>query len=314
MLVGNLMPLDEYTELHNKAALVFQAHWRGRRDRLQFRKSLREIEVSKPAGIPAYICGNEPVIPLFTPFDVERQYVYVGTGGLQNLNWICGMHEKPRIVPKFYLVDYSIQMTAFWFFIKDRMIHSTSYTSFYENILNFEQNLAPLCAGQNAADIVCEQFMNLENLDVSFEFLKELITKMSIVRADWRDENVFRFILQRTDQNIPIIVYASNIVEFLGNDYDGFKRDFVLKEGETSVTKVLGSLSILEPEHVIHTRTSHDLYYENGCRIHPDKFIIISQNPSVQEQLNKLSAPEFGGLYKPTTEKNAEEFATRVTL
>lgn len=308
------MPLHEYTERHNQAALVFQAHWRGRHDRLQFRKSLRDIEVSKPAGIPAYICGNEPVIPQFTPFDVERQYVYVGTGGLQNLNWICGMNDELLIVPKFYLVDYSIQMTAFWFFIKDRMIHSTSYTSFYENIHHFEQNLAPLCAYQYVADIVCEQFMNLESLDVSFEFLKELITKMTIVRADWRDENVFRFIRQRTDKSIPIIVYASNILEFLGNDYDTFQRDFVLKEGETSVTKVLNTLSILEPEHVIHTRTSHDLYYENGCRIRPDKFIIISQNPSVQDQLNKLSAPELGSLYKPSLEKNAEELSTRVTL
>lgn len=297
-----------------RAAVIIQSNWRGRRDRLRFMNTLRDLQVTKPATIPAYVSGNEPEIPRFSPMTEDKPYVFVGTAGLQNLQWICAIHEKPLCVPKFFLVDYSVQVVAFWHFVKDAMVHSNSYAAFNAFTKHFEKNLSTLISQPNSAAQVIEMFHSLESIDIEFNFLKELICKMTIVRADWRDKKAFEFIRQRTDQHIPIMVYASNIIEFLGNDYDPFQRDFVLEEGENSVTKVLNSIAILAPEQTIHSRTSRQAYQERGGRIRPDCFIFIPKHLSLDQQLTCLSAPEYGSLFKMAAERNLEESASRLTL
>jgi hypothetical protein len=236
-------------------------------------------------------------------------YVYVGTAGLANLHWINRISLNQNIIPKLYLVDYSIQASTFWHILKNLMIKSKNYDEFKRHVAASEYSLSPLTCDIHNNYILIQDFDELFAEGASFVFIKEVICKASLMNADWRDPNVFNYIRKQTGPQVPIIVYASNIVEFMGNNHDRFQRDVVLKEGETSIDRLMTTIQLLKPHTIIHARTSYARYKDRGEKISPDRFIFVPGSESNDSHMTILTATEYGYL-----EKKKDNTVTRPSL
>ena len=267
-----------------QAAILIQSLWRGHLQRRPF----KEIRIGRPCDLRVAISGNEPEVKTQNLSPMAGYYVFVGTSALANFHWIKKLSSTYQHPPKLYLIDYSRHVKPYWDNLKSLMAKSENYRQFKRLVLRDEKMMNP---HTQFNDYVAKTIINFDQLIDSrdaFGFFKEVLCKATIISGDWRDPRVFRLIRRLTDESVPIVAYASNILEFMGNQYDKFKRDVELQEEESSVQRLATTIQILNPTLVIHSRTSRVKSNSIAGRIHPDRFVFVHEPKDVKSHLVSL--------------------------
>lgn len=281
-----LSEIQNIKEKDKLAATKVQALWRG----YQVRKTPVLTSDRNPADYRLFITSHWP-IPSF-PTKVEGYFVYLGNSGLYNLALIQEFVKKPILskdgmtgVPKLFIVDISREVKQFWDLIKKVAANSPDYQAFLKNLKSQEIENQILKMSKHKDETLVKMPAYLDSLmnekrpefpaEDWYQFFRQMILKMSVLNGDWGNETIFKAIRGQVDEKIPVIVYGSNILEFvhLSSSVGG-----CMIEPE----KILNNIEILAPTQTIHARTSLDEFKETNNNICPD---IVLINPT-KAQLN----------------------------
>lgn len=282
-----------------KAATLIQSRWRGYRVR---KLKINPPQVTSPSHLLPYVISNEPQVLLPETIKLKEYFVMVGTSTLANLFWLKESIVNPTLlkdgcIPKLYIVDYCSNVKTFWMMLKKIIAHAETLQSFEKSVLEAKDPLQALCqgAGDRAARDIIYGFDLLVNEGNStnitaaqwYNYFRNVIGNATIICDDWANPAVFEYIKSWTQSHVPIVVYASNIIEYVG--YNNI-RISAMEERKAHVEKIINNIETLGPKYTIHMRTSMKrLSALNQCGEDfpfPDwPVLLIGKAPS-QEALN----------------------------
>lgn len=296
------------------AAVKLQSAWKG----YLVRKELKKPHTLTPQNYATLISGNEPSIRF--PQKLDRNFVLVGTSGIKSLQLISDLAKiQPSSdgyshVPKLFIVDYSPYVVNFWKFLKNCVAKAKNITDFIAHVLtrrfDLEKYTGGCCLSPEKVLINC--ICGLANLNAEptsgsyletipgkenkWDFIKNVIEKATIICHDWSDPSAFAYIRQHTAPEVPIVVYASNIIEFANT----CRRPMSSEESTTTIDKMLDNIFLLRPYLSIHTRTWKRT---DCCHIKPDETLLLKGSDK-KTHLDSLSNAKFRPLV-PTQKCNA---------
>lgn len=233
--------------------------------------------------------------------------MYIGTGALANLTYIRELTGTPSDnemqLPKVYILDSSRYVQLFWEHIKKITEKATTFDEFQIQTLLNSGNFATVCFPEIkniSNEIINVMESVIKESDEWYPYFRKIIGNLTFIRHDWDNTYVFDTLKSRTTE-IPFVVYASNIIEFVATHYHHNSKE--------KFRQIIRNIQSLNPALVIHTRTSmHSIAAHatlQGWSIGPDCSILLDQAQAMGlEHLNALQDPTYISLDHPPTPVN----------
>lgn len=283
-------------------AATVQALWRGQHARQQH-KVPRTAHATAHA---TYVVGNEPDFTSNIKF--EGHFALVGTSAMRILKIAMELAASPEKstgyehTPKLFLVDNSANVVEFWALMKKAFSDAQDIKAFWGKMRaskhlinavslqydcqndNIYRMLILMChmTGDNPRDLS-------GGSQARFLFLKTAVEKMTVICHDWANPDVFKYIRDKIDPHVPVMVYPSNIWECSSPSSASNKFDIP--------DRIVQNYLQLRPTLTIHTRTSQD-YHDSTRSIMPQAHVPVFGADPLQHHL-ALRNPEFWNLMKP---------------
>ena len=185
-------------------------------------------------------CGNDPVFHISPLLSEQDKYAIVATGGIRCLDMALEIIEKTNCVPLIFMIDNSINTKCFWEYFNQAIKESNSLDDFLDSLPDsyidckkWGFTFAEKGIKEKIKDINPKLFPELnikkhlsdtsKKHQYMYEKLKKIINeKFKYVNLDWSSreaKEAFCQIKEMTDNiQLKIIMYESNIQEFLEND------------------------------------------------------------------------------------------------
>lgn len=304
----------------DSGATKIQAVWRGYKTRASLVKA---PSTAHPIHYQTFVTGNEPRELLENRHKVNGHFVFVGTSGLTNLHWIKQVAGGPIVspdnftgIPKLFVVDLSRSVERFWITFKTMMAKSRNFDEFQRNVSISRDTFRYCCSnpkgkGAMGYDIADEIIDNIKKLSQDpqgkvseewFIFFRNVVCKASIICEDWSNPVTFQYIKNMTDGKVPVVVYASNILEYVGNAFGARTHD-----PNGLVGDIIKNIELLNPVLAIHTRTlaakSAKHSTPDRVAIQPDRVVLLDKNQMANNHLGILNNPEYVRMVKETRAK-----------
>lgn len=290
------MPLEP-----QEAATRIQSIWR----RHQTQKlGYLEKPSTKVELYDAFVTSNEPDIRIPNARKVsDARFAFVSCSGLRTLEIIHELIDwanyQPsadgyKNIPKLFVVDNSAQVLLLWQLLKQCFLKPRNLKQALIEIA-IKEDKFQLCNASSIitiSDKICYLLSSLIKTPKQFSFFKNMIAKATILSGDYCDTDAFDFIRSHTE-NIPVYVYASNIIEYVNRPSRDHSRKVACQK---NLAKFLENLYSLNLVCSIHSRTSVHEFLAVGCGIRPDH-IILSFNESKNALLHKLADNRYLSLF-----------------
>lgn len=302
-------------KLHKEACMIseelkkiqkIQSFWRGYKTRKYLKRQFPKT--NNPSTYLTFVTGNEPEI---ITNKIAGYFVYIGTSGLKNLHNINQListfvdsEDGYTHIPKLYIIDNSENVIDFWRSLKELLVKSEDITSFKENVDSNIDSFQLVClAGNNISREILDNFYALtgiQNLEkdaknpdaiLKYTFFRNIVCKATFICEDWLNSYVFNYIKERTGRKVPIVVYSSNIAEYICAD-KAEAPSTRLEEIRSDLESLIHNILILEPKLIIHTRSDK----KSSC-LRP-KNVIMIEDHRVEAHLEKLCADSFRDIFK----------------
>ncbi|MFI4955948.1 MAG: hypothetical protein ACHQAX_01935 [Gammaproteobacteria bacterium] len=235
-----------------------------------------------------------------------KDFVFLGTSGLGVMSYLFQLAEySTEHTPKLYLLDFSIHVQSFWFSLKDIAEKADTFEAFFARYSEDIQKDAHKI-GLLFEWLVDENALKGTSREQAYDFLRRIILNSSIICEDWSNKEAFNYINATKTNDVPMFVFASNIIEFVDRHY---RCDRV--QAHISVALILENIKSLNPYYSYHTRTSLnsredyiEKYWNKDLEVMtvlaPDRLIRIGDQEDALKHLQHEGLTDFLG--KPITQ------------